>query len=1180
MNQRPLPSPPTPEQLRAADPGLSAFVAASAGSGKTQVLTDRVIRLLLAGAKAERILCITYTKAAAGEMANRVIERLADMATASAERRLRTLRRLLDRDPRPDERERALRLFADVLDAPGGLKIETIHAFCQSVLRRFPVEAELAPHFSVIDERTAAELMAEAKRGVMRRGLNDPRLAAAIGLLTDRTHETQIDGLMAALAGSSGKLAAAYQDHDGRDGLIRHIRALLGVGAAETAETIRRDWVVDPRLDEPGLRRAARVLIEHGAKGAVERGTRLAAFLAAGEAARVADADVYLDLWLTAARAPRADSTLWSKEALIADAGIAEILLAERDRMHAQWLRLCALETAEATAALILVADRMLDAYERLKAARAALDYDDLIARTVALLSTPGRAPWVLYKLDGGLDHVLIDEAQDTNYPQWSIVRHLTEEFFAGEGGAGAAGRSLFAVGDIKQSIYSFQGADPEAFGAANALFERRVRQARRDWANLHLDRSFRSTRAVLEAVDAVVNRTSAADGLGLVQGAPLRHQVTRSEDGGLVELWPMVEVETAGTPEPWRPPVEPEPGESPKTVLARQIARRIERMVGREILESGGRPIRPGDILVLVRSRDALVEELIRQLKERQVPVAGRDRLLLTDHLAVMDLIALGEAMLLPDDDLVLATLLKSPLVGYDEEALFRLAHGRDESLWARLRRAAQAAPESLDGRAFALLQDLRARVDLLSPFAFFDQVLNDTRDPASPDRTGASGRARLIARLGFDAADPIDEFLSLAQSEERSYPPSLQGFLFRLRTSDIEIKRELEQGGADAVRVMTVHGAKGLQAPIVFLPDTVTYPADRDPVRWFVRDGAAPVPLWLRDKSRDAPLCAEAREQGRRLTRQEYNRLLYVAMTRAEDRLYIAGAAGRTSANDSCWYRLVERGLDGLLEEAEDPELGRVRRLVCPQLRLPLGPGAPSGQPLPEPLPDWARRLAPPEPRPPRPLAPSRPDEPDAPVRPPSPFRLNQSGDPSQPPARGWGVAAHLLLQRLPEIAPARRRAAALGHLARVHEGWPETVRTVLADEVLAILDHPDFAALFGPGSLAEAPLVAVLDDGRVVAGQVDRLLVGEGEVLVVDYKTNRRPPASLDAVPRIYLRQMAAYRAALSRMFPGRAIACALLWTDGPAMMPLPAEMLDLALPHAALQRPQLDPGGGGS
>ncbi len=1151
---RPLPPAPTPEQLAAADPALSAFVSASAGSGKTQVLTDRVIRLLLAGARPERILCITYTKAAAGEMANRIIERLAELATTDSRRREAILRRLLDREPTGNERTQALRLFADVLDAPGGLRIQTIHAFCQSVLRRFPVEAEIAPHFTVIDERTQSELLAEAKRSVMR--APGPALQQAIALLTRRINEVQVDGLMAGLAGSSGRLRAAYDAHGGREGLIRRIRALLGLAEEEGVASAWRRVVVDPEMNEAGLARAAQVLVEHGTKSARERGVAIRAFLASNADARVAAAETYLDQWLTRTREPRAPGGLASNAAYAADPGLADVLLAEQERVLRCWHRICACETAEATAALIMVADRILAAYERMKRARAVLDYEDLITRTARLLSERDRAPWVLYKLDGGLDHVLIDEAQDTNYPQWEIVGRIADEFFAEEAGGR---RSLFAVGDVKQSIFSFQGADPDAFVAANSRFRQLAEQARRDWANLQLDRSFRSTGPVLAAVDAVfAPGMPATDGLGLSQGEVLRHRLTREGHAGLVELWPLITVEGAEEREPWRPPVEPEPGETPKARLAERIARRIQRMIGREMLESKGRPVRAGDILVLVRARDVLVEELIRQLKERHVPVAGRDRLKLTDHLAVMDLVALGEAMLLPEDDLTLATVLKSPLVGYDEEALFDLAYGRGgKRLWTRLRERAEAAPDSLDGRAHALLERWRAQVDLVTPFAFFDGVLNGNDDLlAGEGRAPLSGRARLIARLGFDAADPIDEFLTLAQAEERAFPPSMQGFLFRLRTADIEIKRELEQGGADAVRVMTVHGAKGLQAPIVFLPDTVSYPEDRDPVRWYGPDGEVPVPLWLRDAKRDTPQTARAREDARRRVQEEYNRLLYVAMTRAEDRLYICGAAGKRSPGDTCWYRMIEAGLGPLLQKADDPEIGEVRRLASPQETAPRGPEPAAGQPQPEPLPAWVRQPAPPEPRPPRPLAPSRPDEPEAPVTSPVQPWAPSAG----PAARERGVAAHLLLQRLPDLPPEKRRAAALAWLARSHPDWAPADAEALTDQVLAILDDPAFAPLFGPGSLAEAPLVAVLSDGRVVSGQVDRLLVRDTGVLVVDYKTNRRPPATVEAVPAIYVHQMAAYRAALARMFPGRPVDCALLWTEGPVLMPLPAAMLD--------------------
>ncbi|MEZ5667605.1 MAG: double-strand break repair helicase AddA [Alphaproteobacteria bacterium] len=1151
---RPLPPRPTPEQHRAAAPGLSAFVTASAGSGKTQVLTDRVLRLLLAGAAAQRILCITYTKAAAGEMANRVVERLAELATAGAERRHAILERLLDRAPEPLESARALRLFADVLDTPGGLKIMTIHAFCQSVLRRFPVEAGVAPQFAVIDERGAAELMAEARRRMMREpGSAD--VAAALSLITEQTHETQADALLGGVI-AGGRLAAAAAAHGGTDGVVARIRALFGAGPDETEADALAGVVAGGGMDEAGLRRAARALIDHGTDTGRARGHFLAGFLAARPDERLALAEPYLDVWLKSDREPRKEGAQWTKAVADAQPDVAVVMPAEQTRVHVAWQHLCAVRTALQSAALVRVADRLQAVFERLKRERAALDYDDLIARTGALLGAPGRAPWVLYKLDGGLDHVLIDEAQDTNHPQWDIARDLTGEFFAGEGAhdAEADARSLFAVGDVKQSIYSFQGADPDAFAAAAIHFAGKVRAARQAWADITLDRSFRSTAAVLSAVDAVFNGSDARIGLGLADEARLRHRVTREGAAGLVELWPLVEAPEAEETEHWRPPVEPEPGESPKAMLARRIARRIQRMVGHEMLEARGRPVRAGDVLVLVRRRDALVEELIRQLKELGIPVAGRDRLKLTEHLAVMDLMALGEAMLLPEDDLTLATVLRSPLVGYGEDELFALAYDRGaRSLWARLGELARADRASVHGRAFAWLHGLRARADYVTPFAFYDRLLNDLDDPRATPRP-LSGRARLIARLGRDAADPIDEFLALVQEEERREPPSLQGLLFRLRTSDVEIKRELEQGGADAVRVMTVHGAKGLQAPVVFLPDTVAAPVERSPLRWHAVDGGVPVPLWLRGRDRDDPVARQARQAGDARMREEYHRLLYVAMTRAEDRLYVAGAAGKRTAADGCWYRLIEAGLADALQPADDGELGPVRRLSCPQTAAVEPERPQAAAPVPEPLPDWARRPAPPEPHPPRPLAPSRPAEADAPVR--SPLDVAEA---TGAWGRGWGIAAHRLLQRLPELAAEVRATAAARYLAANRPDWSDDARAALAAEVLAILDDPAFAPLFGPGSLAEAPIVAVLPGGVVVAGQVDRLLVGPDRVLVVDFKTNRRPPAGVGAVPAVYRQQMAAYRAALAQMFPDRPVDCALLWTDGPLLMPLPADIL---------------------
>jgi len=529
--------------------------------------------------------------------------------------------------------------------------------------------------------------------------------------------------------------------------------------------------------------------------------------------------------------------------------------------------------------------------------------------------------------------------------------------------------------------------------------------------------------------------------------------------------------------------------------------------------------------------------------LKQRNIPVAGVDRMVLTDQIAVMDLIALGDFLLMPGDDLTLAVVLRGPLIGMDEDRLFALAGDRGgDSLWRRLR--ARRGDDPIFARAHAHLSALLARADFVPPYELYAELLG-----------AGGGRSRLLARLGPEAADPIEEFLGLALAYERSHVPSLQGFLAWVRGGRAEIKRDLEHGGHDQVRVMTVHGAKGLQAPIVILPDTLQVPADHGPrVYW---DEATPV--WPPKADDDTVLTARLRAQQVEALQREYRRLLYVAMTRAEDRLYVVGWHNKQSARPGNWYDLIANALAPIAEEApfdagrwlDQGWTGKTLRLAHPQTADPEVEKPAADTPASLAPPDWLSSPPQPEAAPPRPLTPSRPGTED-------PATISPLGQDSG--ARFHrGLIIHRLLQILPEMPAERRAAACRAWLARSALDLDAAARDALAAEVLAVLDTAGLDALFGPGSRAEVPVAGVVGD-RAVAGQIDRLVVAGDRVLVVDYKTNRAPPVRPGDTPPAYIAQMAAYRAVLKNIYPRKSICCALLWTDGPVMMRLPDGLLD--------------------
>lgn len=1140
---------PNVSQRGAADPGASAWVAASAGTGKTKVLTDRVLRLLLADTAPERILCLTFTKAAAAEMNNRLNAVLGRWAADTDAALEKDLRQVLGGAPDDDQRALARRLFPRVLEVPGGMRIHTIHGFCQTVLARFPFEADLAPHFQVLTERDQEAGLAVARSRMLEAALRKAALGAALTDLTRYAHETTIDALLHDVAAVRGRLTDAAGRHGSPEGVVAAVYRALELGPGETSDAVLAAASADPACDEAALRRAAAILAE-GQKTDKERAERMRPWLEADTAARADGFDAYTLAYLTKDREARA--RLVTKGLLVQHPELDEVLGAEAARVQNVLARRHAAVTAAATAALVRLGFSFLSRYDDAKRARARLDFDDLIARTADLLEESGGASWVLYKLDGGIDHVLVDEAQDTSPAQWRVIRALTSEFFTGESARDEA-RTVFAVGDVKQSIYSFQGADPTKFVDARDHFGEHVRAVGGDWRPIDLEVSFRSTRAVLAAVDAVFRRPEARAGVAL-DGHDVVHRAWRLEDGGMVELWPLVTPRPTDAVRPWAPPVERVPGDSPEARMAALVAGRIKRMVDTERLESKGRPIRPGDIMVLVQRRGGFVEDLVRRLKGLKVPVAGVDRMILTEQMAVMDLMALGHAALLPEDDLNLAAVLKSPLMGLDEDQLFRLAHGRERRrLWARLNELAES-----DAALAAARDRLRAVLglaDRVPPFDFYAQVLGPLE-----------GRRRLLARLGVEADDPIAEFMDLALAYERTQAPSLQGFLHWVERTAVEIKRDLETDAPDAVRVMTVHGAKGLQAPIVFLPDTVRLPRrDGAPILWAGSE-AEEVPLWPPRAEHRVGAAETAQAALRARQEDEYRRLLYVAMTRAEDRLIVAGWHGKNGPKDDCWYRLIQVALDSVdtgrvtLDSATDPFLaasaeideGEVVRVHCPQQKVPEPPKSRELPEIPE-LPAWARRPAPAEPAPPKPLAPSRIDADAPPARSPT---AAAGGDDVR---FRRGRLIHRLLQSLPDHAPAARAGIAEAWLQQRAHGLDAVAQAEVAATALAVLDHPDCAPAFAAGSRAEVPVTGVVG-GHVVAGQVDRLAVTADAVLVLDFKSERTPPTDAARVPKAYLRQMALYRAVLSAVYPDRPVRCLLLWTEGPTVMPLPDAVLD--------------------
>jgi ATP-dependent helicase/nuclease subunit A len=1136
------------EQIAASDPAASVFVAASAGSGKTKLLTDRLLRLMLSGADPARIQCLTFTRAAAAEMSLRLQRRLGEWVTlpeAALDAKLRALRV----EPTADARARARKLFARVLDLPGGMRIGTIHAFCQSLLRRFPLEAQISPHFDLVDDSDARVALTEAREDMLADAHTDAT-RAALSALAGLTGADGFGHLVVRLSGDVERLDAALAL--GWDGLLAAQRRVLSVSQAS------EDGVLSDAVHWSGEGAFVRALrdIEAGASPSIaEKARRLLEWLSIPREERAEHWSHWRDEFIRPDGDARGAGALLNKNLAQARPELMEAMLAEQARVFEVEDMRRALRLSDISSALLRLAGPVVQAYTARKDGAGLLDYADLIVRTRRLLHDPGAA-WVLYKLDGGLDHLLLDEVQDTSPAQWNIANALTDEFFAGAG-ANEAQRTVFAVGDRKQSIYSFQGADVDAFDQAHDWMRDRVTSAGRIWRDGELDVSFRSTAPVLALVDSVFTDPTAAAGV-TVPGA-LRHIPARAGQAGAVELWPLAPPPDPPVIAPWSVPDRNEGQTTSRQTLAETLAAWIaEQTNGVTMLASKNRPLAPRDIMVLVRRRDAFARALVRELKKRGVPVAGMDRLTLTEQPAVQDLMALADALLLPQDCLSLACVLTSPLGGLTDASLMDLALGRPGLLWDALR---DRAHERADWQAAEhFLSTLLARVDYATPHALLAEALGPL-----------GGRARLFARLGPEASEAIDELLNTALDYARLNPPALQGFLHWLRRSGAEVKREADAAG-DAVRIMTVHGSKGLQAPLVILPDTTSPTADDGPLLWAPDPlTGVEVPLWMprrdyRCQAADDLRGARAHRRG-----EEANRLLYVALTRAEDRLLICGwDTGKTIAPEN-WYPLVRGGLVRLGARAEPFAAWPGERLIfeCTQTAQtetePVAADAIAASAPPAwagSAPDWTPAPPPPEPARPEPLAPSRPEGAALGTVPEAASPLAARDTAGKRFRRGTLI--HALLQHLPDLESHRRAEAASAYLGRPgHELDAATVAAISA-ETLAILDHPDLAPLFGPASRAEVPLTGEIA-GSVIGGLVDRLAVTEDRVLLADFKTNRNPPARVEDTPVLYLRQMAAYRAVLRAVFPEHDIACALVWTQACLVSVLPDTALDAHAPQ---------------
>ncbi|NNU16096.1 double-strand break repair helicase AddA [Parvularcula sp. ZS-1/3] len=1124
-------------QKRVGDPARSAWVSANAGTGKTYILVRRVIRELLAGAEPASIVCITFTKAGAAEMSGRLLEMLSDWTLVPDDKLSKELADITGTVPSADELKDARQLFAKALESPGGLKIQTIHSFCASILSRFPVEAGLPLGFKALEDDEAAAILREAVRDVATWLKTDDGLGAQLDLVTAKLQAAEEDGL-----GFQPSIEDALTLYAQKTRSLRTLPAEMGdalrsvVGAEfQTEEEVAQGFHSDLRHQYGAfLSSMIGTLDASKAKeGALVEGAK-----AALESAPTLDL-IENSFVLTADQKPRKVANLAGCKLI---ENFAEQWEGLSDLVLENLAQLRAVRLFDLNYAFSLLARASIQHYNQLKEERLGLDYDDLIEKTLDLLGRVENA-WVQYKLDAAIDHVLLDEAQDTSASQWELVKKLSEELTAtSEDAAGTHRyRSLFVVGDPKQSIYAFNGAEARLFNQTHEEYETRMGGRLAD-GRLFL--SFRTAQPVLDAVDAIFH----TDGFREAGGPYTEHKSAKPERPGSVALWPHLPEEEKADVDVWAPVDAPSEGSIDRRLaraIAADIKARMER--GDRLACKDGRVLQPKDVMILFQRRGPRFEEMLKALVDAGIPSAGTDRIAIARDTAVRDLIALLRLAANRDDSLSLAVLLKSPFFGWSEDRLYDLCQDADGGLlWRALRDdPAQDAQEAFSELSRVL--DTGARH---GPYRMLAAMLDGGGE--------LTGRQRLGARLGDSYAEAVETFLDEALSFEDREPRSLHGFLRYAENFSRDIKRETAGEEVTGVRVMTVHGAKGLEAPLVYVADAdyLKKPHDVRKRAMFVypepEGHDAPLPVLVTGSVKtDPPALTPASEDAEQLRLEEYQRLFYVAATRAEEHLVIAGGKAPKDSGEPppTWHAMAMSGMDrlgadGSVVSEEVEGLGTVQLYAkggtMPEAEASSDQGAERIA-----SPQWLSE-------------PVRPEDPGRVIYPSLIGALEEDergeaeeASPSSSNARLRGVLLHRLLEVLPEVPPAERKTHASALVQRQGQGLERAELPGIVDAALGVLADDSFAPLFGEGSMAEVSIQGQVD-GVTFSGQIDRLLMTDSEIVAVEYKSSRWIPATADAVPSAHRKQMEAYLALLTQMEPSRPVRGILLYTAGPRVI----------------------------
>jgi len=1036
-----------PLQLKASNPEISTWVSASAGTGKTKILTDRVLRLLLSNAAFNKILCLTFTNAAAGEMKERIVNSLAKWSKLKDTELKEELHKTLGRNSTLPELAKAKQLYELYLRSDENINIQTIHSFCQALLKKFPLEAGVSPSFKIIDESKAYSILQQIKKNL----LNKAELELINDYLTVNFHEITIDEIFTEIVQHKTKFTTQT------DNTLEESRKII-----KSLNTIEYNSYKDI-LQHPIIQTVV------GLDISVDE---LKIFFL--------NKDGQKRKRIVPQKIAKPGSNFYENLEQIQHQ-IYSLDQAERGKHIENYSKL-----------LSILSANIIKAYEAYKASKGLLDYDDLIIYSSNLLKSSSAKEWVLYKLDGGIDHLLVDEAQDTSASQWQIIDAMIEEFYAGNSTETDKNRTVFVVGDEKQSIFSFQGADVASFAHMNKLLKQKMTDGGKHFEDVNLEISYRSAGEILEVVhqvfDKIRKQMPALFTATLTQLTPFRSKHT-----GSVELWPLC-IADNNDENFWNIATHLDNQDSTKSTLAKKISSYIKaQLASNRILPSTGRAISCSDFMILFRKRDELTHEVIKALKVDNIEVTGLDRISLHENLAVLDLLSVAKFALNTEDDLNLAALLKSPLIGLTEQKLYDIATSRKKlSIWQYI--------QSND--KYNLTDKLNIFIDLFnhSDVSNFFQYIVDI----------LGYRESLNANCGLDSNDAIDELLYACNDFASQESTSIQKFIFWIENYNSSIKRD--NNSTDKVKIMTLHASKGLQAPFVILCDTNNIPSNSD--RFLFVNGQA---LSAKNSTYVPDYYKLLKDEKQAKAYAEYLRLLYVGMTRAEDHLIICGYQGGKSLPDNCWYQLVRSKLTDIATPMADGTLiyGTADTSYIAENNVaPIKTNrevftAKAQTSLTYREVHTSRTVA-------------------------SPL---SDRDPM-----GYGLVFHKIL----EDSLNAKNINMMDSHPLITTLDPKSQNRMHAG-IKKIIDNKKFRSLIQGKDIKTEITLGSNINNKIHIGRIDLMLITPSEVIIVDYKSDKSPPSREKNIPDSYYQQLLVYKKMVKEIYPTQTISTMILWLE---------------------------------